>query len=227
MEADELRRLAEQDVTGIKSWMAEETERIRQEAGRRTDERRNELEAHLAKHDSIIATEIAGVDVAVSDYRATLDEFFDELRGATNPAEIARRAGSCRRHRTWILSEPSRGRGGRFLLANAAADDAEEPAAERRSRARSGGRGRGRRGGGGGRRGAGRLTGSRRDRPHRGSRNGCRAGRRGSRRAGRRNHRGFGRRRGDRARRGACRGGVGRHTRARRSACCDPSPRGP
>ena len=130
VEADELRRLAEQDVTGIKSWMAAETERIRQEAGRRTDERRNELEAHLAKHDSIIATEIAGVDVAVSDYRATLDEFFDELRGATNPAEIARRAGS--------LPPPPDLESVRAVaranavasFANAAQDDAEEPVAE-------------------------------------------------------------------------------------------------
>jgi hypothetical protein len=94
IEAEELRRLAEQDVGGIRAWAADETERIRQEASRRTDERRKELEAHLAKHDSLIASEIAGVDVAVIDYRATLDRFFDELRGATDPADIARRAGS-------------------------------------------------------------------------------------------------------------------------------------
>jgi len=94
IEAEELRRLAEQDVGGIRAWAAEETERIREEANRRTDDRRKELEAHLAKHDSLIASEIAGVDVAVIDYRATLDRFFDELRGATDPADIARRAGS-------------------------------------------------------------------------------------------------------------------------------------
>jgi hypothetical protein len=32
--------------------------------------------------------------VAVRDYRATLDQFFDELTGSTDPADIARRAGS-------------------------------------------------------------------------------------------------------------------------------------
>jgi hypothetical protein len=93
-EADELRRLAEEDVGAIKAWQTNEVERIRREAGRRTDERRKELETHLAKHDTIIASEVAGVDVAVLDYRATLDRFFDELRGATDPAEIARLAGS-------------------------------------------------------------------------------------------------------------------------------------
>jgi hypothetical protein len=93
-EADELRRLAEDDVGAIKTWQTNEVERIRREAGRRSDERRKELESHLAKHDTIIASEVAGVDVAVLDYRATLDRFFDELRGATDPAEIARLAGS-------------------------------------------------------------------------------------------------------------------------------------
>jgi ribonuclease E len=93
-EADELRRLAEEDVGAIKAWQTNEVERIRREAGRRADERRKELETHLAKHDTIIASEVAGVDVAVLDYRATLDRFFDELRGATDPAEIARLAGS-------------------------------------------------------------------------------------------------------------------------------------
>jgi hypothetical protein len=93
-EADELRRMAEADVGAIKGWQTNEMERIRREAGRRTEERRKELEAHLAKHDSIIASEVAGVDVAVLDYRATLDRFFDELRGARDPAEIARLAGS-------------------------------------------------------------------------------------------------------------------------------------
>ncbi len=94
VEAEELRRLAEEDVGDIQSWAADETERIRQEAGRRTDKRRQDLEAHLAKHDSIITSEIDGVAIAVQDYRSTLDQFFDELQDATAPAEIARRAGS-------------------------------------------------------------------------------------------------------------------------------------
>jgi len=93
-EAGELRKLADQDVDGIEAWAAEETERIRREAGERTDKRRKELEAHLAKHDSIIESEIEGVGVAVSDYRSTLDDFFDQLREATNPADLARLAGS-------------------------------------------------------------------------------------------------------------------------------------
>ena len=93
-EAGELRRAAERDVDGIQAWAAQETERIRREASQRTDKRRKELEAHLTKHESIIDSEVVGVGVAVKDYRSTLDVFFDQLRGADNPAELARLAGS-------------------------------------------------------------------------------------------------------------------------------------
>ena len=93
-EAGELSRAAERDVDGIQAWAAQETERIRREASQRTDKRRKELEAHLTKHESIIDCEVVGVGVAVKDYRSTLDDFFDQLRGADNPAELARLAGS-------------------------------------------------------------------------------------------------------------------------------------
>jgi hypothetical protein len=93
-ETEELRRLAEEDIDRIQTWLADETERIRREADRRTEEHRNDLEALLAQHDSIIATEIDSIGAAVRDYRSTLDQFFDALRGATNPVDIARRAGS-------------------------------------------------------------------------------------------------------------------------------------
>jgi hypothetical protein len=92
-ETGELRRMAEEDVAGIQAWLKSEIERIRREAARRTDERRADLEAYLRQHDSIIETEVASVDAAVGDYRATLDRFFGDLGQATNPSDIASRAG--------------------------------------------------------------------------------------------------------------------------------------
>jgi hypothetical protein len=94
VEAEELRRLAEEDMGRIQAWSADETERIRREASQRTDERRKDLDEYLAQHESIITTEIEAIGVGVRDYRSTLDQFFDELRGATDPAQIARHAGS-------------------------------------------------------------------------------------------------------------------------------------
>ena len=93
-ETDELRRLAEEDVALIKNSLKTEIERLRRDADRRMDERRNSLQLYLAKHESIIATEIDGVDAAIRGYRAALDGFFDEFKDSTDPADIARRAGS-------------------------------------------------------------------------------------------------------------------------------------
>jgi hypothetical protein len=93
-ETEELRRLAEEDVARIKEWSRTEIERIRRDADRRTDERRKNLEVYLTKHESIIATEIDGVDTAIQGYRASLDRFFDEFTNSTDLADIARRAGS-------------------------------------------------------------------------------------------------------------------------------------
>jgi hypothetical protein len=93
-EAAELSRLAEADVARIKDWSKSEIDRIRRDADRRTNERRESLEGFLAKHESIIATEIGGVDVAIRGYRAELDRFFEELTGSTDPADIVRRADS-------------------------------------------------------------------------------------------------------------------------------------
>jgi len=93
-ETEELRRLAEEDVALIKDSLKTEIERLRRDADRRMDARRNSLQDYLAKHESIIATEIDGVDAAIRGYRAALDGFFDEFKGSTDPADIARRAGS-------------------------------------------------------------------------------------------------------------------------------------
>jgi hypothetical protein len=94
IEADEMRRLADEDIDGIDAWLTAETERVRGEAAKRTDQRRWELQSHLAKHDSIIDSEVDGVEAAVVEYRSTLDLFFADLKGADTPAELARRAGS-------------------------------------------------------------------------------------------------------------------------------------
>ena len=93
-ETEELRRLAEEDVAQIKASSRTEIERIRRDSERRTDERRKNLEVYLAKHESILATEIDGVDTAIRGYRAALDRFFDEFTSSTDPADIAGRAGS-------------------------------------------------------------------------------------------------------------------------------------
>lgn len=93
-EANELRRIAEEDLRDIEVWAEAEAARIRREADARSDTRRVMLDEHLERHRSIIEAEIAGVDAAVADYREFLDAFFADLAGSTDPAEIAHLAGA-------------------------------------------------------------------------------------------------------------------------------------
>jgi len=91
-EADELKRLAEEDVTGIRDWSKAEVERIRSEADEQVGARRDRLELHLGQHAAIIDGEIDRVSEAVESYRHELDVFFASLTAERDPSEIARMA---------------------------------------------------------------------------------------------------------------------------------------
>jgi hypothetical protein len=92
IETDELKRLAEEDVQHIEEWSASEMDRIRSEASRKIEDRRASLEEYLKQHDSIIDTEIDGVNAAVRDYSSTLDRYFEDLSKSEDPATIVARA---------------------------------------------------------------------------------------------------------------------------------------
>jgi hypothetical protein len=91
-EAEELRKLAEDDITGIHAWTKAETARIREEAERRIGVRREELDSYLVRHTALIDGEVGQIGGAVEDYHRELDAFFDRLSAETNPAEFARLA---------------------------------------------------------------------------------------------------------------------------------------
>ena len=91
-ESAELKRLAEEDVTGIRSWAKSEIERIRTEADTQINDRRERLEQHLVAHASIIDGEVDRVSEAVDGYRNELDVYFVRLAIERDPSEIARLA---------------------------------------------------------------------------------------------------------------------------------------
>jgi hypothetical protein len=91
-EAEELRRLAEEDVGRIHEWSAAEGERLRLETEGRISARREDLERHLRLHDDLIEREISGTSEAVEEYQTQLDRFVDRLAGEREPTEIAQLA---------------------------------------------------------------------------------------------------------------------------------------
>jgi hypothetical protein len=92
IEADELKRLAEEDVGRIHEWSAAESERLRRETESRIGARRGDLERHLRQHDDLVEREISGASKAVEEYQAELDRFVGRLAGEREPTEIAQLA---------------------------------------------------------------------------------------------------------------------------------------
>lgn len=92
IEAEELKRLAEEDVGHINEWSVAEAERLRRETENRIDARREDLERHLRQHEALVEREISGASHAVEEYQAELDRFVGRLAGEREPTEIAQLA---------------------------------------------------------------------------------------------------------------------------------------
>ena len=91
-EADELRRLADEDVGQIHAWSADESERLRLETESRILARQADLERHLRQHDALVEREISGASEAVEEYQAELDRFVGRLAVEREPTDIAQLA---------------------------------------------------------------------------------------------------------------------------------------
>jgi F0F1-type ATP synthase membrane subunit b/b' len=91
-EAEELRRMARQDIDAIKAWQEAEAERIRAEAAQRIVVRGEELDGHLIRHAALVDTEVGQIEGVVADYQLKLSDYFDRLTTEPNPGVIARLA---------------------------------------------------------------------------------------------------------------------------------------
>ena len=99
-EAEELRRLADEDVGQIHAWSADESERLRLETESRILARQADLERHLRQHDALVEREISGASEAIEEYQAELDRFVGRLAVEREPTDIAELAS--------LLPEPPR-----------------------------------------------------------------------------------------------------------------------
>lgn len=88
-EIDGLRRVADEDVAGIKDWSKAEIARIRTETEERIAERKQELELSLEGHAALIEREIEHVQARIAEYEAEMDAFFVRLEEIEDPSEFA------------------------------------------------------------------------------------------------------------------------------------------
>jgi predicted nucleic acid-binding protein len=93
-ESDELKKHADEDMSLVDAWRVDQIQRIRDYADRQITDRRRRLDESLTHHGALIETEVQSVQLAVQEYRASLDAFFGRLSEEMEPSTIARLAGT-------------------------------------------------------------------------------------------------------------------------------------
>ncbi|KRT62759.1 MAG: hypothetical protein XU10_C0021G0027 [Chloroflexi bacterium CSP1-4] len=88
-EVEQLRRLADDDVTAIKEWSKGEIARIRAETDEQISGRKQELELSLEGHAALIEREIDHMQARITAYEAKMDAFFGGLEGVEDAGEFA------------------------------------------------------------------------------------------------------------------------------------------
>jgi hypothetical protein len=88
-EATELRRIADDDIAGIREWSKAEIARVRAETEDRISERKGELEQHVEDHAALIEREIEMVQGCVAGFERDMEQFFARLNDIDDPAVFA------------------------------------------------------------------------------------------------------------------------------------------
>ncbi|HET7636177.1 MAG TPA: hypothetical protein VFK93_00695 [Candidatus Limnocylindria bacterium] len=85
-QVEDLRRQSETDVTAVGDWERGEIERIRAEAGRRVEARKQLLEEQLAERERRTEAEITATRTRLADYERELASFLADLSEIDDPA---------------------------------------------------------------------------------------------------------------------------------------------
>lgn len=88
-DAESMTTLADQDLKAIDEWAEGERQRIDREKETRAAAVRDDLQASLAEHGARVDREVEAVEAAINTHRASIDAFFAELDGETEPVAIA------------------------------------------------------------------------------------------------------------------------------------------
>jgi len=86
--AEDLRRRSELDIKGVGDWERGEIERIRTEAERKVEARRQQLEQQLGDQEQQTEREIAAMRSRLADHERELAAFFARLTQTDDPAEF-------------------------------------------------------------------------------------------------------------------------------------------
>ncbi|HEY3522214.1 MAG TPA: hypothetical protein VGK63_00800 [Candidatus Limnocylindrales bacterium] len=88
-EAEELRKGADEDISGIRDWSKQEIARIREETENRISSRKTDLTEEIDAHAARIEREIERVHSTVDRFERQMAIFFESLLGETDPTRFA------------------------------------------------------------------------------------------------------------------------------------------
>ena len=89
VEATELRKRSDDDISGIQEWSKAEIARIREETQGKIAERKQGLERELEEHAGQIEYEIDRVQSRVAGFELEMERFFEQLVTEEDPTQIA------------------------------------------------------------------------------------------------------------------------------------------
>jgi hypothetical protein len=88
-EATELRKKADEDITGIRDWSKAEVARIREETDERIAHRKEVLEREIEAHAAQIEARIERVQSRVTSFESEMAAFFERLLAEEDPTRFA------------------------------------------------------------------------------------------------------------------------------------------
>ena len=88
-ESAELRKRAEDDITGIREWSKAEIARVRQVTEDRIETRRTELAGETERHAASVERLVAEVESVVETFKTDMEGFFEQLLKEDDPARLA------------------------------------------------------------------------------------------------------------------------------------------
>lgn len=88
-ESAELRRLCDDDISGIRDWSKAEIARIREETENRISGRKGDLERELEAHSSTVESRIERVSAFVAAFEHEVASFYERLFAEEDPTKFA------------------------------------------------------------------------------------------------------------------------------------------
>jgi hypothetical protein len=89
VEANELRRIADEDLAAVREWSKSEIARIKSESDERVAERRSDLNRQLEEHTSLVELQMQKLRARIQRFEDEMEQFFTRVNAEQDPSALA------------------------------------------------------------------------------------------------------------------------------------------